>query len=142
MDNVHDPLEGMTNRKVDLVSYMSWRKSYMLSGSISAHLSSQGVWSVGSGVAALFRDRTRSSMNNIGSFIIILGINEAEEEQETLTETETALEVENGSGEGGAIKIRSALQTRPSSITSIKTKISVPSHDIIVIVNLLLLNSP
>ena len=70
----------------------------MLSGSISAHLSSQGVWSVGSGVAALFRDWTRSSMNNIGSFIIILGSNEAEEDQETLTETETALEVENGSG--------------------------------------------
>ena len=60
---------------------------------------------------------------------------------QTLTATDT--EGENGGEEGGTIKIRIVLQTCPSSLNLIKTKKAVPSHVIVVVVNLLLLlNQP
>ena len=70
----------------------------MLSGSISAHLSIQGSWGVGSGAATLFDAWKKSRMNIIGSRIIRLKRKEAEEEQGTETSTETELEEENRDG--------------------------------------------
>ena len=61
------------------------------------------------------------------------------EEQGTATLTATTPEGENGDREGGPIKIISALHTRPYSLNLIKTKKAVPSHVILVIVNILLL---
>ena len=53
----------------------------MLYGSISAHLSSQGIWGIGLGAVELFGTQKRSIMNSIGSRISSLGSDEAEEEQ-------------------------------------------------------------
>ena len=82
-------------------------------------------------------------MNLIGNQISSLGSNEAEEEKGKSELMSTSLEGENSYRGGGSIKIRSALQIHPSSFTLIKTKTSVPSHIIFVVVNrLLLLNFP
>ena len=81
VDDVCDPLRGMPNRRVELIRSMSSRKIHMLSGSITAYLSSQGSWGIISGAVALFSDRTRSRMNIIGSRISSLGSDEAEKEK-------------------------------------------------------------
>ena len=55
----------------------------------------------------------------------------------------TVPEGENRDDEGGAIIIRSALQTRPSNLTFVETKKAVPSHVVFIVVGfLLLLNCP
>ena len=56
-------------------------------------------------------------MNSIWSRISSLRRDEAEEDQGVETLTATALEGDNGDGEGGAIKIRSVLETLKSSLT-------------------------
>ena len=114
---MHDPLGGMLTHRGKLVSSTSSIKVHMIYGYISSHLRSQGRWGIGSGASTLFSDQTRSRMNIIWSRISSLRRDEAEEDQGVETLTATALEGDNGDGEGGAIKIRSVLQTLKSSLT-------------------------
>ena len=94
VDDIFDPLGGMPTHRVELVRSMSSIKIYMLSGSISSHFSSQGIWVIGLGAVALYGAHTRSRMNIIRSWINILGGDEDEEEEKgTATLAATALEV-------------------------------------------------
>ena len=74
-------------------------------------------------------------MNIVGIPISSLGSDETEEEQRTGMLMATAPEGYNGVGEGLAIKIKSVLQTRPSSRTLIETKKAVTSHVVVVFAN-------
>ena len=117
MDDAHDPLGGMPTRRVKQFSSMSSRKIHILYGSIYTHLSSQGIWGARLGSVTLFGARKRSIMNRIESLINSLGNNKAEEDKRTGMLIMKTPERENGVGEGGEIKIRSALQRHPSSLT-------------------------
>ena len=85
----------MTNHRAELVSFMSLRTIHMLYGSISAYLSSQGIWGVISGPTALLVAWSGSRMNIIRIRIISLRRDKTEEDQGKATSTATFIEGEN-----------------------------------------------